>query len=156
MTKTIHNYRDEEWVRVIDEESDYYGKIYPVTSKNLENKTTKIFVGTEKLIANLRSPLEFNNSQLQTVFPDFIIDGHVLGVGDEIKNSADDIYVVYGSVWYDGEMNLCVYFKGNKDISYIRNSTYSYTLQSTIYKTQDPKIEEAIQLLKDNGYNVNK
>jgi len=150
--KTIHNFRDKEYVRILD--STYYpseekkamiGTIGEVRARDYDRDTLGVYTSDKS------NHWDFNKSDTQIVFPDFVIDGHILGVGDKIESKYGNIHTVFDITWYDNGLNIKTY----RDKDYTCNFTISnikgFTLHSTVYPRKDEEVAKAIKLLEDKG-----
>ncbi len=143
--KTIHNYRDKEFVRILDNTYSstdatkaMIGDVYEVHTKYYHDDTLTVY---NKDKSNY---WYFNKSDTQICYPDFVIDGHVLGNGDVIENKYGGLLTVYDTSWDYNEITICVYHNDNE------NSTWHYTIEelktSTLHSTIYPRKEEVTEL----------
>jgi len=149
--KTIHNYRDTMFVRIlanttspdIDKKNDMIGGVFEVNTQDFE--TSKFLVWNK----DKSNYWHFNKEDCQIVFPDFEIDGHILGVGDEIKDE-DEIHTIIDLGWCDDgcDGGLCIntYYRhmdGYITYTFCIDSLKEYNLHKTIYPI---KKEETIEI----------
>ncbi len=141
--KTIHNYRDKEFVRILDsthsksdEAKEMIGGVYEVRNRDYDEN---VLVVWNKYKSDF---WHFNKSETQIVYPDFVIDGHVLGNGDVVKDEFDNLFTVFDIIWdYDG-LNIRTYHHDNDVCPYSQKQIKNLTLHSTVY----PRKEEVTEL----------
>lgn len=143
--KTIHNYRDKEYVRILDsthsesyEAKEMIGGVYEVRNRDY-NENMLVVWNKDK-----SDFWHFNKSDTQICYPDFVIDGHVLGNGDVVKNDNDKLLTVFDIAWASDGLNIKFYYKnGESDVySYNIEQLKYFTLHSTVY----PRKEEVTEL----------
>lgn len=141
--KTIHNYRDTEFVRVLKNTTNPYSKKRDeMVGGVFEVKVNYYSEGMVVWNKDKSDFWVFNKEDLQICYPDFTVDGHILGVGDEIKGNYGNIYTVFDIGWWDDGFNIFTYCAGNT--SNICLFTPEYLKDFTLHKTVYPinKVEE--------------
>ncbi len=143
MEKTIYNYRDKEYVRILDsthsesyEAKEMIGGVYEVRNRDY-NENMLVVWNKDK-----SDFWHFNKSDTQICYPDFVIDGHVLGNGDVVEDEYGTLVTVFDiTCEYDG-LNIKTYHSDNDICSYSQKQIKNLTIHSTVY----PRKEEVTEL----------
>lgn len=153
----MKNYKEEQWVRVLDstysptqEPRKLIGKVLKVSTWHYYDSTAGVYDEKEE------SSFTFNRSDVQRVWKDCVKDGWVIGEGDEIEY-ANNVYVVFDAYRVHKGWCIMAHIKGDENdtmgffmtekFKILHKSSETITIDGKTYLATD--VRERITSLKE-------